>query len=338
MKPYLVDVPVRVNIWIRPDAQKRQFEVIKQARPSIMFLVSDGGRNEKEWEAIRQNRKMIDEGIDWECTVYRFYEEENNGLYGIGEKYTNFLWETVDRCIFLEDDQIPSVSYFKYCSELLEKYKDDERIEAICARNQIGIWGKATADYFFAKKGSIWGLATWRRTQQQRDNTFAYGADQYIMELLKHQTKKDKKFWKSIAGYPKNKFYGNHIAGDEFYHQLEVYAQNRLYIIPKKNLINNIGCTENSAHAQNFKMLPRATKKLFNVKTYELDFPIKHPRYVIPDEQFVKERNKLLGNGTPFLKFSRKIESFFLALIHSGIKGIIVRIKNKIMKKKTIEK
>ena len=57
MKPYLVDVPVRVNIWIRPKCQRKQFEVLKQARPSIMFLQSDGGRNDKEWEAIHKNRK-----------------------------------------------------------------------------------------------------------------------------------------------------------------------------------------------------------------------------------------------------------------------------------------
>ena len=80
-KTFLVDVPVRVNIWIRPECQKRQFEVIKKARPSVLFLVSDGGRNEKEWEAIRKNRELIDGGIDWDCTVYRIYEDKNNGLY-----------------------------------------------------------------------------------------------------------------------------------------------------------------------------------------------------------------------------------------------------------------
>ena len=58
MKPWLVNVPVRVNIWIRPECQKRQFEVLKQARPSVMFLISDGGRDKKEWEAIYQNRKL----------------------------------------------------------------------------------------------------------------------------------------------------------------------------------------------------------------------------------------------------------------------------------------
>lgn len=52
MKPWLVDVPVRVQVWIRPECQKAQFEVIKKARPSILFLISDGGRNEKEFQSV----------------------------------------------------------------------------------------------------------------------------------------------------------------------------------------------------------------------------------------------------------------------------------------------
>ena len=58
MKPYLIDVPVKVNIWTRPECQRKQFEVIKQARPSILFVTSDGGRNEREWQLIYQNRKI----------------------------------------------------------------------------------------------------------------------------------------------------------------------------------------------------------------------------------------------------------------------------------------
>ena len=65
MKPYLVDVPVKINIWIRPECQRKQFEVIKKARPSVLFVTSDGGRNDQEWELIYQNRKIYDE--DGKC-------------------------------------------------------------------------------------------------------------------------------------------------------------------------------------------------------------------------------------------------------------------------------
>ncbi len=89
-KPYLVDVPVRVNVWIRPEAQRRQFEVLKEARPSVLFLISDGGRNEKEWEAIRQNRALFENEIDWDCKVYKIFEETNNGLYTMSRKGADF--------------------------------------------------------------------------------------------------------------------------------------------------------------------------------------------------------------------------------------------------------
>lgn len=334
MKPYLVDVPVRVNIWIRPECQQKQFEVLKQARPSIMFLISDGGRNEKEWEAIRQNRKMIDEGIDWDCTVYRIYEEQNNGLYAMGEKYYKLIWSKVDRCIFLEDDFIPSVSFFGFCAELLEKYKDDERIEAICGMNHCGVWEQPSSDYFFASEGSIWGLATWKRCYEQRDPSFVYGKDEYTMNLLKIHTKKEKVFWNRLKGYAEKGVYENRPAGGEFYHRFEIYAQNRLYIIPKYNLIKNIGCTADAAHAAEYKLMPRGIRRVFNMKTYEMEMPIKHPSYVIADVNYSRARARIMAVGHPMVQLWRRIESAFLAIRYKGFGGIIRKLK----RKKEIEK
>ena len=166
-KPYLVNVPVKINIWIRPECQRKQFEVLKQARPSILFVTSDGGRTEKEWEAIYANRKLYDKQIDWNCTVYKLYMDENLGMYAMGKKRAELVWNNVDRCVSLEDDIIPSVSFFRYCAELLEKYKDDQRIECICGMNHLGKCENVHSDYFFSRQGSIWGTATWKRVYEE---------------------------------------------------------------------------------------------------------------------------------------------------------------------------
>ncbi|MFR2205318.1 MAG: hypothetical protein ACLS5X_06305, partial [Eubacterium sp.] len=92
MKPYLVDVPVRINIWIRPECQRKQWDVIKQARPSVLFIQSDGGRNEKEWKAILQNRKMIEDELDWDCKVFKIYKDENQGLYRMAKITAEVIW------------------------------------------------------------------------------------------------------------------------------------------------------------------------------------------------------------------------------------------------------
>lgn len=336
-KTFLVDVPVRVNIWIRPECQKRQFEVIKEARPSVLFLVSDGGRNEKEWEAIRKNRELIDGGIDWDCTVYRIYEDKNNGLYAMAKKGSELIWNTVDRCIFLEDDYVPSVSFFAFCAELLEKYKDDERIEGICGMNHCEKWERATSDYFFADEGSIWGMAYWKRCYERRDREFKYGSDDYVLELLKKRTKKEKAFWEAILGYAKDKNYGGHVAGGEFFHRFEIVAQNRLYIIPKYNMINNIGCTSNGEHATEYKLLPRGIRRIFNMKTYEYEFPLNHMNYVIDDVEYTRKRNRIMAVGYPMVSLWRRIEGVLLRLIYDP-KSFSSRIKRRLNIKKHGEK
>ena len=337
LKPFLVDVPVRVNIWIRPNCQRKQFEVLKQARPSIMFLISDGGRNEKEWQAIRENREIFENEIDWECTVYKVYEEENRGLYTMSRKGAELIWSTVDRCIFLEDDQIPSVSFFKYCAELLEKYKNDMRVHTICAMNYAGEWNKTDADYFFSERGSIWGQATWKRTFEQRDTELEYAKSSYVMGLLKDELKDNKGFLKTVEGYAQNPTYGGHVPGGEFFGRFAVHSQNQLYIIPKYNMMSNIGCTEDAAHASEYQLLPKALRNIFNMKTYEYDFPLKHPKYMIADKKYKDYEEKVLGRNRPIQAFFRRIEGIFLALKYKGLSGILKKVKRNIGKRKKIE-
>lgn len=325
MKPFLVDVPVRINIWIRPECQRKQFEVIKKARPSILFIQSDGGRNKKEWEAIYENRKLIDEGIDWECKVYKVYEDHNNGLYAMGAKTGNVVWSTVDRCIFLEDDQIPAVSYFSFCAELLERYKNDQRIECICGMNHLEKYNEISSSYFFSRQGSIWGVATWKRVVQERGN-FEYGKDEYTMRLLKQRTKKNPVAWKRLNAYSKQPEYEGHVPSSEFWFEFDMYAQNRVQIVPKVNMISNIGATGDSEHADELKLLPKGIRKVFNMPIYEMDTPIIHPQYVIPDIEYEKRRNKIMGYNTPVLQNIRKVERFFLLVKNGKIKDALRRI------------
>ncbi len=335
-KPFLVDVPVKINIWIRRECQRKQFEVIKQARPSILFVTSDGGRNEKEWETILLNRKMYEEEIDWDCTVYYQYADENLGLYTMSRKRLELIWGIVDRCIFLEDDIIPSISFFSYCAELLEKYKDDTRIETICGMNHLEVSEDVTSDYFFSRQGSIWGTATWKRAHEGRGD-FSYGDDPYVMKLLKQRTKHNPTFMKKIEAYSKSELHEGHVAGGEFWIEFDMYAQNRLQIVPKYNMINNVGYDEGSAHAQGYKYFNSDIKKLFNMKTYEYQMPLKHPKYVIPDVEYEKKRNAMLGYNDRWAKFKHRIEINYLRLKYDGLFGLIFGTVKRKMNKRTVK-
>lgn len=329
IKPYLVDVPVSTNIWIRPDCQKLQLEVFQKARPSILFIQSDGGRNEEEWDLIRQNRKLLEEGIDWECTVHQIYAEENNGLYGMAKITQEHIWQYVDRCIFLEDDHIPSVSFFGFCAELLEKYKDDMRITQICGMNHLGIYDAPTKDYFFSRVGSIWGIAIWKRTYE----TFKldYQKDSYVIDEVCRIAKKDTFFCKSMRGYANKELIGGHVPWTEFFLKLNMYAQNQLYIVPKKNMISCHGTTPGSAHAvDDIKKLAKGDAQIFNMKTYELDGAIRHPDYAFPDLTYEKKQKRVMADNHPIIRRYRRIVSICKRLFYGDGKVMLKRMIGKI--------
>lgn len=337
MKSYLVDVPVRIKLWIRPDCQKKQFEIIRKARPSILFIVSDGGRNEKEWAAIRQNRKLYDEGVDWNCTIYRLYLEENRGLYKSGVEFNNLVWSKVDRCILLEDDILPSVSYFSYCAELLERYKDDLRINVICGMNHCGVSKNVSSDYFFSRQGAIWGVAMWRRTYETFFR-YEFKNDLYVMDNLKGLMNKNHDIWRRTKGYAKDKLFDGHMAGSEFFIELTVYAQHQLQIVPKYNLISNIGCGVDSVHADEYKLLSKGERRCFNAPVFELEWPLKHPEYVFPDEKYEKKRNRIMAYNKPAILFYRKLERLF-RLLKAGRMGYVMRkLRFKIMRRVEYER
>ena len=311
MENYLIDVPVMVFLWIRPEFQRRQFEIIKQAKPSTLFVISDGGRTEEEWKNIRINREMYDTEIDWDCKVYKFYSDVNLGTYGIMIKQHELIWSHVDRCIILEDDILPSLSFFPFCAELLEKYKDDERIYMICGMNHEGISEGVSSDYFFSRYGSIWGIATWKRFYQEYYD-FRYKDDPYTLKALERLAEHNMPgHEKQIASVAKHGRYDGHIPGDEYYMSLAVYSQNQLLIIPRKNMITNIGCDPNAEHSTNIENLPKGIRRVFNMIRWETSFPLKHPDFVFPDLRYEQVRNRIMAFGHPVIMAYRNAEAVY---------------------------
>lgn len=337
MKKYLVDVPVKINIWIRPRCQEKQFEVIKQARPSILFLVSDGGRNEEEWKLIERNRALY-ETIDWECTIYKLYEEENQGMYAMSSKSRDLIWSKVDRCIFLEDDVIPSVSFFRYCKEMLERYKDDMRISVIDGMNPLGVYDEVNADYFFSHVGgSIWGFATWKRVMDEFGD-FEYAHDSYVLAELLRSSKSIPGFDKQIKSYINGDLINNHPAGCEYYLAIARYLQNQMHIIPKKNMICNIGYGDDAAHATEYKLIPKRIRQLYNMDTYELEFPLKHAKYMIDDREFGKMKSRMLGEGNLLIFLCSKAEHLFNIVRYRRFDKIANRLCRIVKRERRIER
>lgn len=64
MKPFLVDVPVLILFFNRPQQLSQVFEQVRNARPSKLFLYQDGPRSEHDLPGIKACREVTDQ-IDW---------------------------------------------------------------------------------------------------------------------------------------------------------------------------------------------------------------------------------------------------------------------------------
>ena len=123
-------------IFKRPDTTKRVFERIREAQPPRLYIAADGPRSNKPGEAEKcaAARKVV-ETIDWPCEVHRLYRDENLGCgKGVSSAITWFF-EHEEQGIIIEDDILPHIDFFKYCDEMLDRYKDDERIQMVCGRS-----------------------------------------------------------------------------------------------------------------------------------------------------------------------------------------------------------
>ena len=303
--PWEIDVNVLMIFFVRDEVLKHTFEAVKKARPRRLFLWQDGPREGKpnDLAGIERCRKVV-EDIDWDCEVYTMFNEKNIGCDPSIYYAYNWAFSYVDKCIFLEDDQVPNQSFFKYCKELLDKYENDTRISHICGYNYTEIAPDCDADYLFAPFGSgAW--ATWKRVVDEWESKYEFLDSKIECDWIKekygplakmgieHAEKRratGKEFWESIVGC--NCMFNSHYA-----------------IIPKKNLVSNLGLTENSTHSNtNKKYLPRVTANLFEMQTYELEFPLKHPKHVMVNQSYVKKVLRIMGVGHPILKKIRKIE------------------------------
>ena len=331
MKTWKIDVPVLITFFCRPDTLKKVFESVREARPSALLLWQDGPRKNRpdDNENILKCREIV-ENIDWECTVYKNYHEENMGCDPSTFLAQKWAFEMVDKCIIMEDDRVPSQSFYIYCKELLDKYENDTRISHICGTNLLEIYKDCPYDYFFAPFGSTtW--ASWRRVAQNWDETYSYLNDNYSRNC-----------YRRIFG---EKEYKNYIEGVATKHAATGYQwwetilgagakfSTQMAIIPTRNLITDIGLTENSTHAQaDERLLPKVLRDTFYMKAYDLEFPLKHPRWVICDFNYVDKLYRITGVGHPWIKRWRKIIYFFNVIRYGQLTSVI---KKKIIRNKT---
>ena len=123
-------------IFKRADTVQKVFERIREAKPPRLYIAADGPRKDRddEVEKCMAARKAV-ENVDWPCETHRLYRDKNMGCgKGVSSAITWFF-EHEEQGVIIEEDVLPHIDFFKYCDEMLDRYKDEERIQGISGHN-----------------------------------------------------------------------------------------------------------------------------------------------------------------------------------------------------------
>lgn len=316
-----IDIAVLMIFFCREKQFKAVFEQVKKARPKRLYLYQDGPREGRESDVagIAACRKIA-EDIDWDCEVHTWYQEKNVGCDPSEFLAQKWMFETETKGIILEDDDVPSQSFFPFCKELLDYYENDERIGMICGMNNTEVSEHIDASYLFSLNGSIWGWATWKRVVDTWDENYTWLEDKNTCEFLRQKFHSENDYRQYLKTVKEHKASGK--AHYESILGTAIYLNGQYNIVPKYNMISNIGIGEETTHSvSDLRFLPKDARKLINMKRYEIEFPLKHPKYVLKDLTFEKQ---VTGSKKKDLKM--KIESVWLRLRYGDFKYIAKKL------------
>jgi hypothetical protein len=240
-------------LFNRPDTTRIVFEAIRRARPARLYLAADGPRPGHPTDAATCAAARAEVAhIDWPCQVRTLFQTGNLNC-GVGP-HTAISWffSQEEEGIILEDDCVASPDFFRFCGELLARYRHDTRVLHIGGYNSEPAARRpplpGADSYYFSGNVSTWGWATWRRAWQLYDFEMAgFAAPHHQHALRAHYSSwLEGYFWRRRfdtvrhAPAPPDVW--------DFQWHFAVAAHGGLAILPAVNLVGNIGFGAHATH------------------------------------------------------------------------------------------
>lgn len=283
---------VLLIIYKRESTTRRVFDAIRQAQPPRLYIAANAPNPLKEDDPEKcENTRRCTERIDWPCDVKRLYRKEHLSAGVSISSAISWFFENEEEGIILEDDVLPHTDFFKYCDEMLEKYRDDERIHLIAGRNSFFDETPVHEySYFFSRYMMIWGWASWRRVWKTYQFDLSSIMEKDYAEKVNRYPKKVRPFlWNIYNAMREHKV-------DTWDHQffVNMVMNERYCIIPFTNMTENLGMgSPDGTHSP-------ADAKRTNHKASS-PYPLAHPDAVYYNQIIDSQHGKNEGLFRPSL-------------------------------------
>lgn len=294
MPEFSLQTPVAFLIFNRPDTTERVFNAIAQAKPSKLLVIADGPRAGRVGEAERcaQARAVI-ECVDWECEVLTNYADSNMGCKMRVATGIDWVFHQVEEAIILEDDCFPEQSFFRFCQEMLERYRHHPRVGMVTGGNLQFGQQRGDASYYFSRYSHIWGWATWRRAWQLYQREIpqwpAFREQGWLNQLFETQGERD--YWATSFQL----VHEGKLDTWDCSWTFATLTHGLLQVVPNVNLISNIGFGPDATHTHVVGIHA-------DMPTSPIQFPLKHPDFILANA----EADRYISNDQIAPSFMRR--------------------------------
>lgn len=292
------DIPIVLFSFKRIEKILLVLEKISYIKPCKLYLISDGGRTPEEHILVEEVRRQVEVNINWECELIKRYAPYNIGVYENIAGGVKWVFEQEDKAIFLEDDNLPELSFFPFCKELLDRYKDDTRVLWICGTNYLKEYEPINGSSYMVTKNMMpCGWASWSsKFLKYYDGELDLWKDPYIRERIKTEPvykplmKQDMSNWdQEVNRKEKN----GKFASWDYQMSFTQRVHGMYAIVPKYNQITNIGVDLDSIHGgTSFNNV--MTRRFCGLPTRSLDFPLIHPKALLINDDFELKIAKII--------------------------------------------
>jgi hypothetical protein len=276
MTDWQLTTPVAFLIFNRPETTAKVFAEIARAKPPVLLVVADGPRPDVPGEAEKcaAARAIVEKGVDWACDVRTNYADLNLGCRRRVSSGLDWVFDTVEEAIVLEDDCLPHPTFFRFCEELLERYRHDERIMTVSGINLQFGRKRTEYSYYFSRYFHCWGWASWRRAWKHFDVNMTLWPEmdegEWLRDIL--QDPSAVRYWSKIFRAVEQ----GQIDTWDYPYLFAHWRQGALSLIPAANLVSNIGFHVDATHT-------RGPSRLANMPHGVMAFPLQHPPFMIRD-------------------------------------------------------
>jgi hypothetical protein len=269
--------PVLLIIFNRPATTRRVLDALRRARPPKLLVAADGPRPGVPGDdrRCREARAVLDE-VDWPCDIATDYGGVNLGCRQRCVKALDWAFSLTDRAIVLEDDCVPATDFVPLCDELLERYRDDERVHMIRGTNLLGGQRTTDASYYASRIYNVWGWATWARAWRHYDGAMQRWPEVKDSGWLERYLPSPA--MAQLARFFFEETYAGRIDAWDYQWVLSSWLRGAHALVPAVNLVTNIGFGSDATHTG------AAENRLANLPTAALNWPLRHPPDVVPDE------------------------------------------------------